>query len=114
MNASEQPPGPIAVAEPAGPPAPEYPAGFEITYPAELNRWLPLIKWLLVIPHFFALFFVGIGAFFVMIWAFFAVLFTGRWPDGLRSFVIRGGRYLLRLNAYGDLLTDEYPPFALE
>ena len=66
--------------DPAGPPSPVYPAGLEISYPSELNRWLPLVKWLLVIPHFIALFFVGIGAFFVAVYGFFAVLFTGRWP----------------------------------
>lgn len=44
--------------------------GVEISYPAELNRWLPLVKWRLVIPHFIALFFVGIGAFFVGVYAF--------------------------------------------
>jgi hypothetical protein len=58
----------VAVPEPSGPPSPSYPAGFEITYPSELNRWLPLVKWLLAIPHFVALFFVGIGAFFVLVY----------------------------------------------
>ena len=66
--------------DPAGPPSPVYPAGLEISYPSELNRWLPLVKWLLVIPHFIALFFVGIGALFVAVYGFFAMLFTGRWP----------------------------------
>src|SRR5215475_4447867 len=68
----------ISVADPSGPPSPLYPASLEISYPHELNRWLPLVKWLLVIPHFIALFFVGIGASFVLIYAFVVVLFTGR------------------------------------
>ena len=78
----------VVVANPAGPPAPEYPARMEITYPEELNRWLPLVKWLLVIPHLFALFFVGIGAFFVAIYGFFAVLFTGHWPRGAFEYLV--------------------------
>ena len=78
----------VAVADPSGPPSPDYPAGLEISYPSELNRWLPLIKWLLVIPHFVALLFVGIGAFFVLVYAFFVVLFTGRWPRGAFDYVV--------------------------
>src|SRR4051812_24787920 len=63
---SRPPPVPAMIAGPgpAGPPSPPYPAGLEISYSSELNRWLPLVKWLLVIPHLFVLFFVGIGAFF--------------------------------------------------
>ena len=72
----------LAVPDPSGPPSPHYVATVEITYPAELNRWLPLVKWLLAVPHYIALWFVAIGAFFVAIYAFFAVLFTGRWPRG--------------------------------
>ena len=62
----------VAVPDSSGPPSPEYPATFEITYPSELNRWLPLIKWLLAVPHYVALFFVAIGAFFVAVYGFFA------------------------------------------
>ena len=57
---------------------------------------------------------LGIAVCFVMIAAFFAVLFTGAWPEGMRSFVVRCMRYFVRVTAYYDLLTDEYPPFALE
>jgi hypothetical protein len=57
---------------------------------------------------------LSLAASVALLVAFFAVLFTGRWPDGLRDFVIRCGRYFIRLTAYVDLLTDEYPPFALE
>jgi Domain of unknown function (DUF4389) len=103
----------LAVPEPSGPPSPEYPAGFEITYPTELNRWLPLVKWLLVIPHFFALFFVGLAAFFVLIYGFFAVLFTGRWPRGAFDFIVGTYRWAYRVFAYFHLMTDAYPPFSL-
>ena len=54
--------------DPSGPPSPDYPARMEVAYPAELNRWLPLVKWLLVIPHFLVLAFVGFGAFFVAVY----------------------------------------------
>jgi hypothetical protein len=103
----------LAVADPSGPPSPPYEAGFEITYPSELNRWLPLVKWLLAIPHFIALFFVGIAAFFVLIYGFFVVLFTGRWPRGAFDFVVGTLRWYLRVLAYFHLMTDAYPPFSL-
>jgi hypothetical protein len=109
VNTSEQ----LAVPDPSGPPAPLYPAGIEIAYPAELNRWLPLVKWLLAIPHYFALFFVGIGAFFVAVFAFFAVLFTGRWPRGAFDYLVGTYRWAYRLIAYLHLMTDAYPPFSL-
>ena len=100
--------------EPAGPPSPIYPAGFEIAYPPELNRWLPLVKWFLAIPHYIALFFLGIAAFFVHVFAFFAVLFTGHYPRGAFDFVIGVLRWGFRVAAYVQLMTDAYPPFSLE
>jgi Domain of unknown function (DUF4389) len=102
-----------AVPDPAGPPAPQYPVGFEITYPTELNRWLPLVKWLLILPHAIVLCFVGIAAFFVAIFAFFAVLFTGRWPRGAFDFLVGTFRWAFRVAAYFHLMTDAYPPFSL-
>jgi len=85
----------------------------EFDYPEELNRWLPLVKWLLVIPHFFVLFFVGIAAFFVAIFGFFAVLITGRWPRGAFDFIVGTFRWAYRVVAYFHLMTDRYPPFSL-
>lgn len=88
----------------------------DIKYPEakELNRWLPLIKWLLAIPHYFVLVFLLIGAVFSTIIAWFAILFTGQYPRGLFDFVVGVGRWCLRVNAYAFLLvTDEYPPFSL-
>lgn len=114
MNTPEQPftpPSPTRAS--TGPPSPDYPARLEIEYPGELNRWLPLIKWLLVSPHFIALFFVGIGAFFVTIYAFFAVLFTGRWPRGAFDYLVGTFRWAARVVAYFYLMTDAYPPFSL-
>jgi hypothetical protein len=101
------------VGEPAGPPSPAYPASVEIAYPSELNRWLPLIKWFLAIPHYIALAFVGIGAFFVLVYAFFAVLFTRRWPRGAFEYLVGTLRWGYRVIAYIHLMTDAYPPFSL-
>ena len=83
--------------------------------PTELNRWLPLVKWLLAIPHYILLAFLGIAAFFCVVIAWFAILFTGRYPRGLFDFVVGVGRWALRVGAYAFLLTtDRYPPFSLE
>ena len=101
------------VPEPSGPPSPVYPAGLEIAYPSELNRWLPLVKWFLAIPHYIALFFVGIGAVFVAVFAFFAVLFTARYPRGAFDYMVGTVRWGYRVAAYLHLMTDAYPPFTL-
>lgn len=89
----------------------------ELDYPdteKELNRWLPLVKWFLVIPHLFVLFFLFIGAVFAVIFAWFAILFTGRYPRGPFNYVVGVGRWALRVSAYATLLvTDRYPPFSL-
>ena len=79
-----------------------------------LSRGLPLVKWLLAIPHYIVLFFLGIAAFFVVVFAWFAILFTGRYPRGAFDFVVGVFRWGLRVEAYAFLLiTDEYPPFRL-
>jgi len=89
----------------------------EIDYPdaeRDLNRWLPLVKWLLAIPHFIVLAFLTIGAFFAVVVAWFAILLTGRYPRGLFDYVVGVGRWWLRVEAYAFLLvTDRYPPFSL-
>ncbi len=82
--------------------------------PEDLNRWLPLVKWLLAIPHYVVLFFLGIAAFVCVVIAWFAILFTGRYPRGLFDFVVGVGRWAVRVSAYAFLLTtDRYPPFSL-
>ena len=88
----------------------------DVPYPdaLRLNRWLPLVKWLLAIPHYIVLFFLVIAAFFAVIFAWFAILFTGRYPRGIFDFVVGVGRWANRVTAYAFLLvTDEYPPFRL-
>src|SRR5215204_3892332 len=80
----------------------------------ELNRWLPVVKWLLAIPHYIVLFFLAIAAFVCIVIAWFAILFTGRYPRGLFDFVVGVGRWSTRVSAYAFLLvTDRYPPFSL-
>jgi hypothetical protein len=90
----------------------------EIEYPnaeTDLSRGMPLVKWFLAIPHYIVLFFLGIGAFFAVIFAWFAILFTGRYPRGLFDYVMGVQRWALRVAAYAFLLvTDKYPPFSLE
>ena len=89
----------------------------ELPYPDAkngLNRWLPIVKWALAIPHFIVLFFLSIGAFFAVVGAWFAILFTGRYPRGLFDFVLGVLRWWNRVIAYAfALVTDEYPPFRL-
>ena len=89
----------------------------ELPYPdakQDLNRWLPLVKWLLAIPHLIVLLFLWIAVFFVVIFAWFAILFTGRYPRGLFDFVVGVGRWTNRVTAYAFVLvTDQYPPFSL-
>ena len=89
----------------------------ELDYPdasRDLNRWLPLVKWLLAIPHYIVLAVLGVAAMICGVIAWFAILFTGRFPRGLFNFVLGVHRWGLRVGAYMWLLiTDRYPPFSL-
>jgi hypothetical protein len=78
------------------------------------NRVTVFFRWLTVIPSAIVLALVGIGASIALLIAAFAVLFTGRWPEGLLAFVLGYLRWTARLAGYGMLLTDEYPPFSLD
>ncbi len=79
-----------------------------------LDRVLPIFKWLLAIPHYIVLAFLGIGVCFCTVIAWFAILFTGRYPRGLFDYVVGVMRWSLRVEAYAFLLiTDRYPPFSL-
>ena len=82
--------------------------------PRDLNRWLPLVKWFLAIPHYVVLAFLYIGAIVVVVIAWFAILFTGRYPRGMFDFVEGVIRWQVRVAGYAFILvTDEYPPFRL-
>ncbi|MEX0816380.1 MAG: DUF4389 domain-containing protein [Gaiellales bacterium] len=112
--------------------APDYPAALDIAYPERLNRWLPLVKWLLAIPHlilvavfvggwgwgpvgddFRGIGFAGLVGILVII-ACVVLLFTGRYPPTLFDFVMGLDRWALRVAAYVGLMRDEYPPFRLD
>jgi Domain of unknown function (DUF4389) len=80
----------------------------------DLNRWLPLVKWLLAIPHYIVLALLYIGAVFAVIVAWFAILFTGRFPRGLFDYLVGVERWFNRVVAYAfAMVTDRYPPFSL-
>jgi hypothetical protein len=89
----------------------------DLPYPdaaRDLNRWLPLVKWLLAIPHYVLLVFLWIAAVVAVVIAWFAILFTGRYPRGLFDFVLGVLRWGNRVIAYAFVLvTDQYPPFRL-
>jgi hypothetical protein len=89
----------------------------EFAYPdakADLNRWLPLVKWFLAIPHYIVLFFLYVGAFFAVIGAWFAILFTGRHPRAIFDYLEGVIRWHNRVVGYAlTLVTDDYPPFRL-
>jgi hypothetical protein len=79
-----------------------------------LNRWLPLVKWFLAIPHYIVLFFLYIGLVLMVIAAWFAVLFTGRYPRGIFDYAEGVIRWHNRVVGYALILvTDQYPPFRL-
>ena len=89
----------------------------EVAYPdtrQDLNRWLPLVKWFLAIPHYIVLWFLAVAALVCVVISWFAILFTARYPRGLFDFVVGVFRWSLRVSAYAFLLTtDQYPPFSL-
>lgn len=90
----------------------------DLDYPnveRDLSRWMPLVKWLLAIPHYIVLAVLVVGAIFAILIAWFAILFTGRYPRALFDYVVGVGRWALRVQAYATLLiTDRYPPFSLQ
>jgi hypothetical protein len=101
-------------------PATDDPQGvrLDIPYPdaeRDLNQWLPLVKWLLALPHYVILVFLAIGAVVAVIFAWFAILFTGRYPRAVFHFVEGTLRWHNRVVGYAAIMvTDRYPPFSLD
>jgi Domain of unknown function (DUF4389) len=93
---------------------PDYPVRIDIENPDRLSRLLIFVKWLLAIPHYIALWVLGIGAYVVLIISFFAVIITGSYPQGMFNFMAGFERWRVRVTAYLFLQTDAYPPFSLE
>jgi hypothetical protein len=90
------------------------PARYSIEYQEEFRRFLPLVKWLLLFPHYLAMIPLMVGAVLVWFGSFFAVLFAGRYPEGMRNYMVGVNRWMHRVYAYGNLMTDDYPPFSLQ
>jgi hypothetical protein len=91
----------------------DYPVIFQVPYPEKSNRWTVALRLILVIPHVVVLLFVTLVWLATAIIAWFAILFTGRYPEGLFRFGVGTMRWTLRVQAYLYLMRDEYPPFSL-
>jgi hypothetical protein len=92
----------------------QYAVTYDVQYPEELSRWMPLVKWLLAFPHYLVLFLLYVGAVFALIVAWFAILFTTRMPEAIHKYLVGVMRWTQRVNAYTNLMRDEYPPFSME
>jgi Domain of unknown function (DUF4389) len=89
------------------------PAWFEVQRGEGLSRLAVLFRIILVIPQAIVIFFLSIALYVAVVLAFFAVIITGKWPTGLRDFLVGGARWIFRVNAWFYLLADPYPPFSL-
>jgi Domain of unknown function (DUF4389) len=93
---------------------PDYPVDWRSLIPQRDNRLLPVVKWLLLIPHYLALWLLGIAALVVLVISALAVLITGTYPPGMFNFLVGFERWRVRVGAYLLLQTDRYPPFSLD
>jgi len=92
----------------------DYPAALYSARPAARRRVTVVFRAVLVIPQLLVLYFVSLAAFFVLVIGWFAVVVLGRWPQGLRSFVVGWMRWTVRVSGYWYLIVDEYPPFGFQ
>lgn len=88
-------------------------ASLTIAYPEQLNRWKPLYKWFLAIPHYVVCLALAIAGVVTVLWSALAVVATGNYPERARRFLVGAYRYGLRVQAYVGPLTDQYPPFRI-
>jgi hypothetical protein len=109
-----EPYGGIPAAAPGGAAALDYPVTGDIERQDSYVRLLPLVKWLLAIPHYIVLGVLWIVAFLALIVSFFAVLITGRYPRAIFDYMVGVARWNWRVQAYVLLMTDRYPPFTLK
>ena len=91
-----------------------YPVRLEIATPTNLQRWAPLYKWILAIPHFLIVAVLGFVAAFAIVYAGIMVLISGKYPEGVFKFVVGVQRWSLRATTYAFFMHDEYPPFSLD
>ena len=89
------------------------PVTLNLPEPPETGSRMLALNFLLAIPHYIVIAVIGIGVFFVAIAGWFAVLFTGRWPEGMRRFLVRFSNYYYRVWLYATMVTAEYPRFGL-
>ncbi|MCH8025151.1 MAG: DUF4389 domain-containing protein [Chloroflexi bacterium] len=92
----------------------EYPVTYDVEYPEELSRWLIFVKWLLAIPHIIVVYLLFLIALLALIGAWFSILFTKKFPESWFNFIVGVLRWQYRVNAYTNLMRDEYPPFSME
>lgn len=91
-----------------------YPVTLQIDYPDKLGRFAPLYQWLLAIPHIIIVYVLLLIVFVTTFIAWFAILFTGKYPDGLFKFAVGVWRWTYRAGYYAAFLSSEYPPFSLD
>lgn len=90
----------------------DHPAKFDVAYPeGGIARWRALVQWLMIIPYAIVSYLIAIVGFFVVILAWFAILFTGKFPEGMFKLALEGQRWFARASAYALFTTDQYPPF---
>jgi hypothetical protein len=112
MRASYPPFDFTPAAEQADDPVADH-ASVSIAYPERLNRWMPFVKWFLAIPHVVARCVLWCAGAVALLAGFVTVLVTGKYPEGIRDFLVGVYRWTLRVQAYVGFLTDRYPPFSL-
>ena len=95
-------------------PTTSYPLSYDVEYPGELSRWLIFVKGLLAIPHFIIIYFLFLIALLALVGAWSSILFTKKFPESWFNFIVGVLRWQYRVNAYTNLMRDEYPPFSMK